>query len=572
MSVDQRDGDRFDVMISYARENGPAVRQMLYERLCRCRNREGGRARIFLDEGRPDGVPPGQGFHGVLAAAIQRSDAVVMVYSRAYFESPMCRWEWNLALNAATSRGSRMALMPVLLEPVKPESIPFALSPFQILSTAEAGWFEALCDTIGLVPETTSLELRFQTQPVATTVGHTLPPVKVAVLSDGVLVGGDREEVVTIAAEQGALTGTRTRQTTQGVATFTDLSIATPEARTRLVAACPGAIQTFSEAFPVLVPAVSRQRDERHVGGRVARGSLRFVNDDHLAFILPDRLQILDDGLRLLGVGDITGTLKLVRCSASMVALATWEGLIHIGTTGGQVATVDLRAGRDGFMVPGDMVLRPAHHLHVGCWNGAVYRLAGGDDRPPDLVLEHPAGVQALGTLGSSLYVWGLDGRLCRYDDGRPVLWPPHRPVPVVRYLMAAERTLVGVGDRGLFRVDLESQEIYEEELPLGAVAWVLGDTEAPVVVDTEGRGVRFDHALKVRGGFQAVAGCRPTSADQNGDCCVLANPDGSHSLVVDGRVVLRRPGPLAVSPDGQRLALMDEDGQRIVALETELP
>jgi hypothetical protein len=576
VSFDQGYDSRYDVMISYARENGPAVRQMLYEPLCRCRNREGGRARVFLDEGRPDGVRPGQGFHGVLAAAIQRSDAVVMVYSRAYFESPMCRWEWNLALTAATGRGSRMELAPVRLEPIPADSIPFALTPFHYLATDQSGWFAALCDTIGLIPETTLLELRFQTQPAATTVGHTLPPIEVAVLSDGVLVRGDREEVVTVGTEHGTLTGTRTKPTRQGVATFTDLSIATPEAGIRLVASCPGAVQAFSEAFPVLEPAAPRLPDDRRVEGRVAGGSggsLRFLGDGHLAVLLPGRLEILDGGGRLVGAGDITGTPRVVRCSDYMVALATWEGLVHVGTAGGHVVTVDLGAGRDGLIIPGDVALGPGRRLHVGCWNGEVYRLTGGEDWPPDLVLEHPAGVQALGLLGSSLYLCGLDGRLCRYDDGRRVPWPPHRPEPVVRHLMVTERALVGVGDRGLFRVDLDGQDAYEESLPLGVVAWVFGDTETPVVVDTDGRGVRFDEGLKVRGGFQAVAGCRPSSADQKGDCCVLANPDGSHSLVREGRVVLTHPGgPLAVSPDGRHLALSDERGPAIVPLETALP
>jgi hypothetical protein len=562
--------DRYDVMISYARENGPSVQDRLYKPLSRCHNRQGRRARVFLDEGSPASMRPGRAVHEVLAAAIRHSNAVVLVYSRAYFESNMCRWEWNLALMAATDRSSQVELAPVLLERVPEEVIPLALRQYQYQATDQEGWFAALCQTLDLVCETAALELRFRTQPAATTVGHTLPPIEVAVLSDGAPVSGDREEAVTIDADPGTLAGTRSQSTRDGVATFGDLSIATPETETRLVATC-GAAQAVSDAFTVLEPAPPRLPAGLRVAGRGTRGvqgSLRFLGDDRLAVLRPDRLEVLDAGGELVGAGEITGTPRIVHCWDSLVVVATWEGLVHVGTTAGQVATVDLRASREGFSVPGAVALGADGRLYVGSWNGAVHRLAGGQDWPPDLLLDHPAGVQALGVADSSVYVWGLDGRLCRYDNGRPAAPPRHQPEPVVRHLLVTERSLVGVGNHALFRVHLDGQDPFTEPLAIGEVAGVAGDTRSPVVVDAEGRGHRFDQDLRVWGMFQATAGARPSAADQHGDCCVLVNPDGSHSLVVKERVVRVHPGPLAVSPDGRRVALGDQHGLAIVPLE----
>jgi hypothetical protein len=573
MSVGQQE-DRYDVMISYARENGPSVRDRLYKPLSRCHNRQGERARVFLDEGRPDSMRPGRAVHETLAAAIRHSNAVVLVYSRAYFESKMCRWEWNLALMEATARDSQAELAPVLLDRVAEGMIPLALRQFHYQATDQEGWFASLCQTLDLVCATAALELRFRTQPAPTTAGHTLPPIEVAVLSDGVPVSGDREEAVTIDAEPGTLAGTLSQSTRDGVVTFGDLSMAAPQADTRLIATC-GAAQAVSDPFTVLEPTPPRVPAGLRVAGRATQGvegSLRFLGNDHLAVLLPDRLEVLDAGGELVGVGEISGRPRMIRCSDSMVVVATWEGLVHVGTIAGQVATVDLHAAREGFSVPGAVALEPDGRLYVGSWSGAVHRLAGGQDWPPDLLLDHPAGVQALGVVGDSVYLWGLDGRLCRYDNGRPAAPPPHQPEPVVRHLLVTERTLVGVGNRALFRVHLDGQDPFREQLAIGEVAEVLGDTRIPVVVDAEGRGHRFDEDLRVWGMFQATVGARPSAADQNGDCCVLVNPDGSHSLVVKERVVLVHPGPLAVSPDGRRVALSDRDGLAIVPLEDAVP
>jgi hypothetical protein len=560
----------YDVAISYARENGAVVRDSLYHRLCRCQTTAGAPSRIFIDEGRPDGVLPGHAFHDALATAIQQSRAVVLVYSRDYFESRMCWWESKLALLAATGREAQTKLVPLLLEPKAEALVPFPLQPFHFIDMRQDDWFETLCGTVGLVPWTARLELAIRTQPRRAIVNATLPQVEVEVRGGGQPPVGGRAEV-TISSDRGDLTGTRTRTARDGVAVFDDLSFTAP-GPTMLIASCAGgSASAVSDPFPVVEPAAPTLADNQRMAAHDSDGhgqTVQFLGDDALAVRTPGRLELLDLTGRRRAHGDAPGRPRLLRCSDSMVVVASWEGELHVVTTDGRFSTSTFDAGRQAITVPGDVALAPGRRVYVGFWNGSVYRLAGGEDWPPDLVLEHPDGVQALALAGERLFVCGLDGQLHLYERGRLLPGRSYRLQGIVRHLRAFRQAVLAVGTTRLFRLPLDGGAVLDEPLPIGEVSAVFGDTDVPVVVDAQGRGVRVDDSLSIRGGFRAAAGAVPCSADRAGRACVLANPDGTRSLVVEGRVVLTHPdGRLAVSPSGDHVALGDDRGLGIVPI-----
>jgi hypothetical protein len=561
-----------DVAISYARENGAVVRDSLYNRLCGCQTPGGAPPRVFMDVGRPDGLEPGHAFHDALANAIQQSRAVVLVYSRDYFESKMCWWEWKLALLAATGREAQTRLVPLLLEPKAEALVPFPLRPFHFIDMRQDDWFEELCSAVDLIPQTARLELAFRTQPRRAVVNATLPRIEVEVRSDGQSPAGGRAADVTISSERGDLTGTRTRAARDGVAVFDDLSFTGPGGSTRLIASCAGgAVSAVSDPFPVVEPEPPTLTDDQRmdVHGVDAHGqAVQFLGDDALAVRTPGWLEVLDLTGRQLAGGDAAGQPRLLRCSDSMVVLATWQGDVHVATPDGRFSTSAFDAGWDTLTIPGDVALAPGHRVYVGFWNGSVYRLAGGEDWPPDLLFEHPDGVQALALAGERLYVCGLDGWLHQYERGRLLPGRSYRLQEMVRHLQASRQAVLAVGTTRLFRLPLDRGEVLDEPLPIGEVSAVFGDTDVPVVVDAEGRGFRVDDNLTIRGGFRAVAGAVPCSADRAGRTCALANPDGSRSLVVEGRIVHTHPdGRLAVSPSGDHVALGDDQGLGIVPI-----
>jgi hypothetical protein len=561
------DERRYDVLVSYARENDALVEKFVYEPLCRCLVPTGGRARIFFDQG-PDGVRPGEAFRRALADAIKRSEAFVPVFSRAYFASDMCQWELDIAQEVGqlrAERGERFKLVPLLLE--KGVEVPLHIGAIHYQFFLAEGWFEKLCQAIDLIPQGAAPGLAFRHPPVEAFVNRTLPPVEVVLVADDPRLLHGQEEV-TISAEHGPLAGTVIRRTDHGVAVFDDLSIGAPVPSTRLIAGyAGGSVQARTDPFPVLQEPPLYLPDDSLVEGTVAglhHGEAWFLGCGAVATLLPGRLEMLDTTGGHVSGWDVDGEPRLVRCSQSSVVLATWEGRVHVATADGRFSTWDLGSYPDRLTIPGDVATTDEHSVYVGLWSGSVYRMGGGGDWPPDLVLEHPEGVQALEAVGERLYVCGLDGRLCVYERGRSLA--SYQLEPIVRLVKAFEQALVVVGTTKLFQLPFDQAHLLEDPLPLGDVVGVFGDTDLPVVVDAEGRGIRFDETLTIRRGFRAAPGVLPCGADRVGRCCVLANLDGSRSLVVDGRVVrTHADGALAVSPEGDRVAVGDERGLRIV-------
>jgi hypothetical protein len=96
-------------------------------------------------------------------------------------------------------------------------------------------------------------------------------------------------------------------------------------------------------------------------------------------------------------------------------------------------------------------------------------------------------------------------------------------------------------------------------------ITGALTGAELTAIVDAEGRFVCFDAELAVGVGFRTVPGARPVDSGVGGRLLVLEHPDGSHALVREGRVGYVSAHPLAVAPDGERVAL--SDGSRLMIL-----
>ena len=94
----------------------------------------------------------------------------------------------------------------------------------------------------------------------------------------------------------------------------------------------------------------------------------------------------------------------------------------------------------------------------------------------------------------------------------------------------------------------------------------MFADTARPVLVGTDGAGLRVDPKLVFRPRFRVAPGAEPVGADDRGTYCVCAASDGRRTMLQDGKVVYSHAdGTLAVSPGGDRFALGERGGVRVV-------
>jgi hypothetical protein len=550
---------KHDVFISYAREDGEWVAPNLHERLLRCRTGAGERPSIYLDVG-PEGLAPGENYLVALARAIGETRVFLPVYSLTYFRKPMCLWELTKAIQQ-DPMGGRMS--PLLIDPAAAESVPAEANHINYIPTSRDDWFAIVCRRLELEPEEIPVELEFMDEPVDTFVNHTLAPVRVRVSA-----GGGRaphEEEVKLSLKHGELSGTVAVASQDGIAEFRDLSVTTVAASTRLVAQAQGCEPALSEGFAVREDEATPAIGELAIAVADAEEAIFFDDGRALALVLPGRVVAYDLTGRELDGRVRRGRVRVVRSRGGTLALAEWSGDVHLLFSAGRPAETWRFGGEGRPAVPGDVAVL-ADHAYVGFWSGRVCKLVPGED--PHDELRHDAGVQALAVLGDLLCVCGLDGGLCFYRDGRIVR--SHSLEPAIHLLKAYADCVVAVGDRKLYQVPLETKTVFDDTLPLGEPAGAFGGTDLPVVIDAQGKGIRFDHKLVIRRSFHTAAGALPVSADGEGRYCAFRNPDGSLSLMVEDRVALTHPaGTLAVSADGAHVALGDTAGIKMLTSDT---
>jgi hypothetical protein len=254
---------------------------------------------------------------------------------------------------------------------------------------------------------------------------------------------------------------------------------------------------------------------------------------------------------------------------AGRAAVAGWSGQVSIVEADGSGTSYRLGSG---LTVPGTLC-PDGDRLYAGMWSGQVWALDPGSGTPAP-VLRHDAGVQAMALIAGRFLIVGFDGRTAWYAaTGEPASAPPHLLEPVVWGIRAHPGFVIVAGAGKVHRLDEGSDTPISLSLLPDAVGALVDGGRYGAVYNRAGRVVWFDAELAVRAEFQMPADSRPVGTDSAGAVLVTAYPDGSGALLVDDRVVhVNRNGPLAISPDGTRLALVEEFEVRTVPLDSVLP
>lgn len=563
------DMEPHDIFISYAREDSEWVRQNLYQPLRACRTVQGRPPRIFFDVGE-DGIQIGQNFQKAIDKAIEKARRFIPVYSATYFQKEMCLYELELA-RMRDLAFQRELLLPILIDEAGVEKIPFVFKPVNFLSVnTDRQWFLKLCLAMGLQQSAEELTLTFLEQPGDVFANHTLPVVRVAVQCGGVTE--PYNEDITIRAEPGTLLGSTTVSMREGIASFDDLSLADAVDETRLIARSATLGEAMSEPFGVYSRTTSmpteaaRPEEPGQVTIPAAGEAVFFATGRHLAIIQPQRLlaysvegrPILEQPLA------IRTPLRLVRRRGGRLVVGDWHGNVHLICDDGRCREWRFGESAHGFVVPADIDI-DEEYIYVSFWSGSVFRLA--DSGEAELVLKNPAGVQALGIYEDHVFTCDFAGNLHVYRNGRLV--NSAMVEPVIWLLMGTPTGLVGVGDRNFYHISSGGRRVIDFAMPLQEVAAVDELSELPIVMDTDGKGIRFDSNLVISASIYTQPGAKPVSADNQGTYCVFRNPDATRTLLVGDRIVFSHArGCLAISPQGDRFAMGDESSTRILSRE----
>ncbi|MEU9117532.1 toll/interleukin-1 receptor domain-containing protein [Streptomyces sp. NPDC048483] len=555
--------EQWDVFISYAREDYVQAKD-LHDALSECVTARGATPRIYLDVSRTSGTPLGADWQSFLEEALPRSRHVVALYSQTYFDKDVCQWELHEAYRLNPPEGGR--LVPLLIDPGAAAKVPYIVHRINWISTARPRWIDEVCEVLGLRPAERRTTLGFDTSVADAVAGHTLPSVIVTGSSPESVPpwpAGGTVTVTTDPADAG-LTGTLTAPVVRNTAVFADLAFraATPEVR--LVATAPGCAPAATAPFEVRAPDEQPSWEQADRPVLSARGQPVFFPDGRALAVLDGRtLTIHTAAYEAAGIAEFRERPRLWARGQRCLAVADWSGRVVLADPDGRIRVVDLPAPQGArFNVPGALAFGADDVLWAGTWAGSVWRLSL-DAEEPEHVLDHRAGVQVLADGDEGLLVGGLDGGLTVYTGDRAAA--QHVLEPLLLAMARVRDFALVVGEQRIHRLDLTGGRLLQVTQPVGAVTGTLPGGGLTAIVDAEGQGVCFDAELAVRTGFRTVPGARPVASGLGGRLLVLECPDGSHTLVRDGRTTYVSRHPMTVSADGHRAAV--SDGERLLIL-----
>jgi len=559
----------YDVFISYSRSDAAWVEEHLYGPLSRCRKTvDGAPPRVFFDVS-AEGVAPAANFMNALATALQASHRIVLVYSNSYFEKEWCRWEMNLAVSL-DPMGAKGRVVPVLKDREAEGSVPFMVSVLNFVPVTSDDWFSKLRTALDLNQSAVPVimpTLRFVKPAAAAQLNGPLGPVTVAL--EGIDTQAGPVEVV-LSAQGGSLQGTLRRPIEGDAVVFDDVAVADAGDTVHLVAEVEGLASATSPPIAVTRPEVAAAPTRSSGVLSIADATYAaFLRDGTLMAALSDAEAVLarvDDAGGIARCASIAlgGPVRRLFRGRDIVLVAQWDGALHLLSADGR--TVTWSPPDDGGMhVPGEAIVGDDRVL-VGYWDGSVYDL-GRCGESPIKTLHCAAGVRKLSAAKDLILVIGFDTTLRAYRNGSLAnTW--HLEDRILA-LWVRHPHVLAIGEARIHRLDLETKSVLSEPVDGRGVAGVLADTARPLVVGPDGRVVRFDADVVKAPRFYVPPGSLPIGADDDGRVCVFELPDGTRSLVIDGRRVLDRPtGCLAVSPDGRRFALSDSARVSIVARE----
>lgn len=568
---------RWDIFLSYAREERAWVERYLYEPLLKYRTADGRRPQIFFDV---EALDAAVNWLTALAQAIQASRKAVLVYSRNYFSKPMTNWELTKLIQRDPT-GEHRLINPILIDPQDADRVPFTVSHINYLTERTPDWFTRLVRALELKPAVEEVRLQFRTQPENGIVNQTLfPAVEVALQSAS--GGVPRDEEVTLSTETPGLLGTLKVRSHNGIAVFRDLLFDRECTQAELVAWVEGCEKVKSRPLKI-GPAVPPEVEPPALppGAEIgllpsaeasvpsdpilpgAGEAVFFANGAAVALVSDQVLAVYSTAGQLLGQFPWGGSLRLSRRSGANLVLATWQGQVHLLRADGSHCSWNLADPQGGFAVIGDVTLAE-DQVYVGLWNGRLYRLAFGN--PPVPLPSYEAGIQALTLVGGTLFVAGLDGQCTLFRGGARIA--EYRLEPALFLLKPSREGTLALGSRHLYLIPSTPRstgQVYQDPLQMTSVSWVWAESDDLLVIDDRGKGVRINPQC-IQRAFHVSAGATPTSASNDGRYCVFRNPDQSHALLHGDRVVFTHPaGALAVSPRADLFAVGDGQTVRLL-------
>lgn len=558
-------GLKCDFFISYAHHDKSWVLEYLYSRLQNCEYDTGLKPEVFIDSDREtDNIPHGAPWKDALEDRIKVCSTFIPVFSTSYFHSDYCRWELNLAQNRLLLKDPALMFLPLVIDPHC--KVPDYVRQYQSrkpTSHSESGWFEKFSGSLKIKERTEDIRLQFESPVSEATAGLTLPPVRVkAVTEKG---ASKRNLEIDLKIEGGELRGDVRGSTAAGVAEFTNLTVAKPGTGLRLVASSPGVESVSSRAFDVLAPPAARVTSSPPTIG--VEGEAYFFGSGRAVLVIrPGAVGVYDfAGQPLLpDPGEIAfeGRLRFIRRFGSILVLVDWAGNVFLFDDAGGHRFWSF--GQGSAVVPADAAL-DGSAVYIGFWSGTVFRVNFTD--PPQQVLLHPPGVQALSVTPGRYYVADFNGSLAVYSDQKQLVNTAQLE-PSVWLLRSYPDSLLAIGDANLHQIQTKGYDVAREEIPLLGITEVFADSAYPVLMNESGQGLRVTPNFAFRQRIRALPGCVPVSADDAGRYCVLANPDGTRTLLYDDRVIFNHAeGTLAVSGAADRFALGEPGGIRLLTV-----
>lgn len=550
---------KWDLFISYARENQDFVRKELIEPLRGYRTADGRAVKAFVDT---LSLRAGVDWMVKVTEAILESRVLIAVYSAPFFDSENCMYE--LAGGAQRDPlGARGMFCPVAIDPIAVSGqVPAAYARFNWVDATEDGWFHRLVDTLGYRHHGRIHILEFGAEIAPATAGVPLPPVRVEMQHEGRRV--DESEDIRILSEGGTLRGTTTVKSHNGLAVFQDLFFDAPLENTRLVATADGCAASFTNSFSVLpAPIIETPKGDPRID---ASGEVCFFGEPEVIGVAASGvLHIFSLVGDRLGRPGIPGLVRFMRPCAGGLVVCGWDGeIVWISPRGERRRWRPFH--KNGLSIPGDVTGASGDELYAGMWSGEVWRL------PPDgeavLLFRHPGGVQALGVLGSEVFVADLDGNLAVYS-GQQRTVSVHTE-PTIHRLKVFEQSAVLIGEEELYVYSIDKKKIFAVRLPISErIAAVYGIGERAIAVSRQGRGILFNREDTSQNFWTAI-GCVPVSMDEDARFCVFRNPDHSYSLWHNRRPLLQGvTGGLAVSRLGTHFAIGEGRGLKISLAES---
>lgn len=286
-------------------------------------------------------------------------------------------------------------------------------------------------------------------------------------------------------------------------------------------------------------------------------------NGKALAVFQSRRIGVYDTKGNLLGSEILfQDRVRLARTQGNLLAVAGWAGEICLIQDDGGFFSYSFANHGTGFHIPGALAFHDGD-VYVGLWNGTIYRLTPGST--PEQVATHEAGIQLVQWTPDGLAVCDLEGRFLIMRENK-ALWT--RPLEASLLLMQAfSDCLVAVGEKKLYHFGYRNKVFSEETHRSGAAAAWTG-SDYLLVIDGQGRAVRYSPDLIMQANFQVIPGARPRSADHHGKYYVIHHPKSGWHLIANQQMVgagLRTPITLALQDD--LAAVQNSEGIQIMNL-----